>query len=52
MIKITKKVETVKFKKYTMKIRSSFMIYADSESILIPEKNVKQNPDDSYVGTY
>ena len=31
-----KKKETVKFKNYTRKIKSSSMIYADFESILVP----------------
>ena len=28
------------------------MIYVDFESILIPENNVKQNPDKSYTNKY
>ena len=31
-----KRKETVKFKNYTRKIKSSSMIYADFESILVP----------------
>ena len=27
------------------------MIYLDLEKILVPEKNVKQNPDESYMST-
>ena len=44
MIKMAKKGETVKFKNYTRKIKSPFMIYADFESIL-----VLANPDKSYT---
>ena len=28
------------------------MIYADFESILVPETNEKQNPDESYTNKY
>ena len=28
------------------------MIYADFESVLVPEDNVKQNPDESYSNKY
>ena len=28
------------------------MIYADFESILVPEDNGKQNPDESYINKY
>ena len=28
------------------------MIYADFESILVPEDNEKQNPDESYINKY
>ena len=31
------------------KIKSPFMIYADFESILVPEDNGKQNPSESYT---
>ena len=37
---------------YTGIVKSSFMIYVDFESILIPENNVKQNPDKSYTNKY
>ena len=36
MIKMTKERETFKFKNYTRKTKSPFMIYADFESILVP----------------
>ena len=44
-----KKSEYIKFKNYERKIKSTFMIYADFESILVPEDNGKQNPNDSYM---
>ena len=47
-----KKGEYVKFKNYERKIKSSFIIYADFESILLPEKNEKQNPEKSYTSKY
>ena len=44
-----KKCEHVKFKNYERKIKSAFIIYADFESILVPEDNGKQNPKESYT---
>ena len=41
---IPKKGEFVQFKIYERKIKSPFMTYADSESILVPENNGWQNP--------
>ena len=41
MVKMAQKGETVKFKNYTRKIKSPFMIYSDFESILVPENNGK-----------
>ena len=35
------------FKNYERKIKSPFMIYADFESILVPEDNGKKNLEDS-----
>ena len=49
---MSKKSETVKFKNYTRKIKSLFMIYVDFESILILEKNGKQNSEESYTNKY
>ena len=43
-----KKGEYIRFKNYERKIKS-FMIYADFESILVPEDNKKQNPNESYT---
>ena len=51
-IKIPKKGEYVKFKNFVRKIKSPFMIYADFESILVPEDNRKQNPNESYTNKY
>ena len=44
--------KTVRFKNYEWKIKSSFKIYADFKSILLPENNKKQNPDVSYTNKY
>ena len=47
-----KKDKYVRFKNYESKIKSLFMIYADFESILVPEDNRKQNPNKSYTKKY
>ena len=47
-----KKGEYIKFKNFGRNIISPFMIYADFESILLPEDNVKQNPIESYTNKY
>ena len=44
-----KEDEYVKFKNYKRKIKPPFMIYADFESILVPEDNRNQNPEESYT---
>ena len=44
-----RKSEYVKFRNYERKIKSSFIIYADFESILVPENNEKQNPEEPYT---
>ena len=49
---MTKKGEYVEFKNFERKIKSSFMIYADFESILVPDDNGKQNPNESYTNKY
>ena len=41
--------EYVKSKKFEREIKSPFIIYADSGSILVPEDNGKQNPSESYT---
>ena len=47
-----KKDEYVKFRKYERRIRSPFTIYTNFESILMPEHNGKQNPEESYTNKY
>ena len=43
-----KKGDYLRFKNYKRKIKSSFIIYADFEIILVPDdNNGKQNPDKS-----
>ena len=44
---MSKKGEYVKFKNFERKIKSPFIIHADFESILVPENNIKQNPNES-----
>ena len=51
-IKKPKNGEYVKFKNFERKIKSSFMIYADFENILVPGDNRKQNPNESYTNKY
>ena len=47
-----KKDEYVNFKNYERQIKSLFIIYADLESIFVPEKNGKQNPNEYYTNKY
>ena len=47
-----KKDEYVKFENYERKIKSLFVIYADFESILVPEDNGKQNSEEAYSNKY
>ena len=47
-----KKGEYVKFKNFDRKITLPCMIYVDFESILVPEDNEKQNPNESYTDKY
>ena len=49
MMKMPKKGEYVRLKNLERKVKSPFMIYADFESILVPEDNGKQNPEESYT---
>ena len=49
IVKMPKKGEYVKFKNFERKVKSPFMIYADFESILLSEDNVKQNQSESYT---
>ena len=47
-----KKSEYIKFKNYERQIKSPFIIYADFESILVPENNGKKNPNKTYTNKY
>ena len=46
---MSKKGEYVKFKIFERRIKSPFMIYADFKSILVPQVNRNQAPEDSYT---
>ena len=46
------KGEYVKFKNCERKIKSPFMLYADFESVLVPENKGKQNPKEPYTNKY
>ena len=47
-----KKGQYIKFKNFERKRKSPFMIYAHFESILVPEDNGMQNPNESYTNMY
>ena len=47
-----KKGEYVKFKNFEGKLKSPFMIYAEFESILVPDDNGKQNSKEAYIKKY
>ena len=47
-----KKGKYGKSRHYETKIKSTFMIYADFEFILVPEDNEKQNPQESYANKF
>ena len=47
-----KKGALVKFKIFERKIKLLFIIYAAFESILVPNNNGKQNPEESYTNKY
>ena len=49
---VLKKGEYVKFSNQERKIKSSFIIKADFESILVPENNGEQNPEECYTNKY
>ena len=49
---IPKKGKYVKFTNYERKIKPLFIIYADFESILVPEDNGKQHPEEPYTNKY
>ena len=41
--------EYIKFNHYKRKLKSTFIIHTDSESILVPEDNVKKSPIEYYT---
>ena len=47
-----KKSEYVKLKTYERKTKSTFMIYADLENMLVPESNRKEKPKESCTNEY
>ena len=47
-----KKGKYVKFKNFQRKLKSSLMIYADFENIVVPKDNGKQNPIEFYTKKY
>ena len=51
-IKTPEKDEYVRLKSYERKIKLLIMIYTDFESILVPEDNGKQNPNEFYMNKY
>ena len=51
-IKARKKGKYVKFKNFKRKIKSTFMTHTGLESILVPEDNGKQNPEELYTNKY
>ena len=52
MIKMPGKDEYVRFKNYERETKSPFSILANFESILVPEDNGKQNPEESDTNKY
>ena len=42
----------INLKSFKRKIKSRFLIYTDFESILVPESNGKQNPNESCTNKY
>ena len=51
-ITMPKKGEYFTSKNCQQKMKSPFIIYADFESILVPENKRKQNPNESYTNKY
>ena len=49
---MSKKGKCIKFKNFGREIKSTFMIFADCESILVPEDNGKQNLNETYINKY
>ena len=51
-IEMPKKGEYIKFKNFERKLKSIFMIYADFESLLVPQGNGKQKLTEFYTNKY
>ena len=51
-IKMPKKGEYVRFENSKRKIKSSFIVYADFESILVPEGNGNRKSEEFYTHTH
>ena len=49
---MSKNGKYIKFKNLEGKIKSPFKIYAEFESILVPEHNGKQNPNEGQTNKY
>ena len=49
---MSKNGKYIKFKNLEVKIKSPFKIYAEFESILVPEHNGKQNPNEGQTNKY
>ena len=47
-----KKGEYIKFKNFEREIKLPFTMYAEFESILVPEEYRNQNPNKSYTNKY
>ena len=52
LLRCLRRANILKLKHFGRKIKSSFMIYADFESILVPEDNGKENWNESYTNKY
>ena len=49
LLRCLRRVNILNSKIFERKIKVPFIIYADLESILVPENNGKQNPNESYT---
>ena len=52
LLRCLQKGEYVKFQNFERKTKPLFIIYLDFESILVPEDNGKQNPNETYNNKY
>ena len=52
VLRCLRRVNILNSKNYERKVKSPFIIYVDFESILVPEDNGKQNPNESYTNKY